>query len=95
MPKAILEASMKNIYTDDKNRLEAIKWLTTFIKIVEALQVSSDVILRLDVPEVNELYKKEYSEILEDCTPSEIEAIMQIVRQVKSTLHTPKSNEDY
>lgn len=70
-------------------------WLTTFIKIVEALQVSSDVILRLDVPEVNELYKKEYSEILEDCTPSEIEAIMQIVRQVKSTLHTPKSNEDY
>ena len=32
MPKAILEASMKNIYTDDKNRLDAIKWLTTFIK---------------------------------------------------------------
>ena len=32
MPKGILDASMKNIYTDDKNRLEAIKWLTTFIK---------------------------------------------------------------
>ena len=32
MPKEIFDASMKNIYTDDKNRLETIKWLTTFIK---------------------------------------------------------------
>lgn len=32
MPKEILNASMKDIYTDDKNRIEAIKWLTTFIK---------------------------------------------------------------
>ena len=32
MPREILDASMKNIYTDDKNRLEAIKWLTSFIK---------------------------------------------------------------
>ena len=32
MPKEILNASMKEIYTDDKNRLDAIKWLTTFIK---------------------------------------------------------------
>lgn len=36
MPKEILNASMKNIYTDDKNRLETIKWLTTFIKKCEA-----------------------------------------------------------
>ena len=36
MPKEILSASMKNIYTDDKNRLETIKWLTTFIKRYEA-----------------------------------------------------------
>lgn len=32
MPKEIMNASMKDIYTDDKKRLEAIKWLTTFIK---------------------------------------------------------------
>lgn len=32
MPRGILEASMKNIYTDDKSRLDTIKWLTTFIK---------------------------------------------------------------
>lgn len=32
MPRGILDASMKNIYTDDKSRGTAIKWLTTFIK---------------------------------------------------------------
>lgn len=36
MPKEILNASMKDIYTDDKNRLETIKWLTTFIKKYES-----------------------------------------------------------
>ena len=35
MPKEIVNASMKDIYTDDKNRLETIKWLTTFIKKIE------------------------------------------------------------
>lgn len=36
MPREIMTATMKNIYTDDKNRLEAIKWITTFIKKYEA-----------------------------------------------------------
>lgn len=36
MPREMVCASMKDIYTDDKNRLEAIKWLTTFIKKYEA-----------------------------------------------------------
>ena len=35
MPKEIINASMKNIYTNDKNRLETIKWLTIFIKKIE------------------------------------------------------------
>jgi len=70
-------------------------WLTTFVRIVEALQVSADVILRPDTPEVNELYQKEYAELLSDCSPSEIESIIKIVKQVKSTLHTPKENTDY
>lgn len=70
-------------------------WLTTFVKIVEALQVSSDSILRSDVPEVNSMYQKEYAELLADCTPTELESIMKIVRQVKSTLHQPKEDADY
>ncbi len=45
MPKEIVNASMKNIYTDDKNRLEAIKWLTTFIKKVENNEKSKGLFL--------------------------------------------------
>ena len=70
-------------------------WLTTFAKIVEALQVSSDVILRTDIPEVNSIYKREFSELLDDCSPTEIESIMKIVMQIKSTLHKQKKDEDY
>lgn len=32
IPKEIKEARIKNIYKDDKNRYETIKWITTFIK---------------------------------------------------------------
>lgn len=70
-------------------------WLTTFVKIVEVLQVSADSLLRSDVPEVNDLYQQEFAELLDDCTPSEFEAIMQIVQQLKITLRTQKNNDDY
>lgn len=45
MPKEIVNASMKDIYTDDKNRLEAIKWLTTFIKKIENNEKSKGLFL--------------------------------------------------
>ena len=32
VPKMIKNAKMKDIYTDDKNRVELIKWMTSFIK---------------------------------------------------------------
>ena len=64
--------------------------LTTFIGIVEALQVSADVLLRSDIPEVNNLYKSEFAEVLEGCTPTEIDSILKIVKEVKRSMHTPK-----
>ena len=69
-------------------------WLSTFVRIVEALQVSADSILRPDVPEVNGLYQKEYAQLLADCTPAEIEAIMKISREVKASLHAKTNNDD-
>lgn len=65
--------------------------LLNFIKIAEALQVSADSLLRPDVPEVKDLYKNEAMEVLADCTASEMEAIMKIVRELKTTLHNEKS----
>lgn len=69
--------------------------LPTFIRITEALQVSADVLLRSDIPEVNNLYKSEFAEILEDCTPSEIDSIINIVKEVKRSMHSPKNNKDF
>ena len=67
--------------------------LLTFIKIVEALQVSSDSILRPDVPAVNQLYQNEFSKIIEDCTPTEVESLKRIVLQVKETMRTSSTKE--
>ena len=44
--------------------------VVTLIKIIEALKVSADTILRPDVPNVNGIYQSEFSELLSDCSPS-------------------------
>lgn len=59
----------------------------TFRKVVEALRISADAILRPDIPTVNQLYQQEFSDILKDCTPAEIESILKIVCEVKQSLH--------
>lgn len=69
--------------------------LSTFIKIVEALQVSADSILRPDTPEVNGVYQNEFAELLSDCTPTEMESILKIVKELKITMHSKKDNYDF
>lgn len=60
--------------------------LVTFVRIIEALQVSADSILRADVPSVNQLYQSEFSRLIEGCSPTEIESLKRIVLQVKQTM---------
>lgn len=64
--------------------------LATFIKLVEALQVSADSILRPDTPEGNSVYQSEFSELLSDCTAAEMESILKIVKELKITMHSKK-----
>lgn len=71
----------------DIERGKSQMWLSTFCKIAEALQVSSDSLLRLNVPIVNSMYQREYNEILSDCSPAEIESIMKITREIKNAMH--------
>lgn len=68
--------------------------LLTFCRVIEALRVSADSILRPDVPTVNQIYQQEFSELLKDCTPAEIESILNIVREVKASLHNRKTDND-
>ena len=65
--------------------------LATFTRIAEALQVSTDVLIRPNIPEVNSLYQNEFAEILEDCTPDEIDSIIKIVKELKNTMHAKKN----
>lgn len=67
--------------------------LETFVKVAEALQVSTDHLLRADVPEVKAIYQGELAELLEGCTSSEMESILNIVREVKTSMHK-KQNID-
>ena len=66
--------------------------LLTFIRIVEALQVSADEILRANVPSVNEIYQAECIELLRDCSPREMESIMKIIRELKATMRLEAKN---
>jgi len=66
--------------------------LHSFVRITEALQVSADLLLRPDIPEVKYLYQNEFAEILADCSPTEIDSILKIVKELKTTLH---SREEY
>ena len=66
--------------------------LPTFIRIAEALQVSTDSLLRPDVPGVKNLYESELSDIFSDCTPAQMDSILKIVRELK---HTMSRKEEY
>lgn len=64
--------------------------LSTFIRIAEALQVSTDFLIRPDIPEVNAIYQAEFQEIIADCSPAEIDSIFRIIREVKNTVRAQK-----
>ena len=61
--------------------------LDTFVKIAEALQVSTDHLLRADVPEVKVIYQSELADVLDGCSASEMETILKIARELKSSMH--------
>ena len=60
----------------DIERGKSNMMLSTFISIAEALQVSSDSLLRIDIPEVNTLYNTD--------------SILKIVTELKATMHSHK-----
>jgi transcriptional regulator with XRE-family HTH domain len=69
--------------------------LSTFVFIAEALQVSADVLLRPNIPEVNSIYQGEFNDVLDDCSPAEMESILKIVKELKATMRIKKDETDY
>ena len=65
-------------------------YLTTFMRITEALQVSADELLRPDTPQVNVIYQSEFKDVLSDLTPDQIDFVIKFIKDFKTTLKTNK-----
>ena len=55
-----------------------------FMRMTEILQVSADMLLRTNVPEVDVIYADEFRELMKDCSSDEKEAMLQMLRNMKS-----------
>ena len=88
-----VEASVSLPLINNIERGKTGMQLETFVKVAEALQVSADYLLRPDVPEVKAIYQGEFAELLEDCSASEMETILKIVREVKASMHKKQNND--
>jgi transcriptional regulator with XRE-family HTH domain len=64
--------------------------LDIFMRITEALQVSADWLLRTNIPSVANLQSGEIGEILSDCSVSEAQALIKMLRNMKATLREAK-----
>ena len=62
--------------------------ISTFIHLIEALDVSADEILRADVPQVNAILQKEFATLLADCSADELTSIIELVKNIKKTWRT-------
>ena len=67
--------------------------LSTFIRVIEALQISADSVLRANVPTVTSMYASEIAELFEDCTPSELESLKSIIQNIKATMRNNQNNQ--
>lgn len=85
-------AERANLSTQSVSNLEngkAKMSIESFIRILNVLQVSSDEILGLELPNRDKRVA-ELEELLFDCTPKEAEAILRMGRQLKETLRENK-----
>lgn len=85
-----VKANIRLSHVSDIELGKAKIMFATFTPIAEALKISTDVLLRPAIPQVNNLYQNEFAEILGNCTPDGIDAIIKIVKKLKTTMHSNK-----
>ncbi len=82
-------AEMVNIspshMSDIENGKKIIK-LDIFMRLTEALQVSSDWLLRTDIPQVTSIHAQELSALLSDCTPAESQSLIKMLKEMKTAI---------
>ncbi len=63
--------------------------LVTFIRITRALNVSPEAILHENTAGIDQWLNNEFAQIVDDCTPSEVEVLKRFVIQLKETMRKP------
>ena len=83
-------ADLMNISTPYISELETGKAnfsVETLIKLTEALQISADWLIQSETPAVHAIFDNEMNELLSDCTPSQKQAIIKLIVEMKNTFH--------
>lgn len=68
--------------------------ITILLDLAKALQISTDWILRAEIPNTTEIHTNEAAKIFSDCSPSETESLLHILVETKNMLRKTK-NEDF
>ena len=60
--------------------------LEIFMRITEALQVSADWLLQTNIPEVGKIQIAELESLLSDCSSSELQSLLRMLKEMKLML---------
>lgn len=71
--------------SDIENGKKTIK-LDILMRLTEALQVSADWLLRTDIPSVTSIHAQELATLLSDCTPSESQSLIKMLKEMKTAI---------
>ena len=71
--------------SDIENDKKTIK-LDILMRLTEALQVSADWLLRTDIPSVTSIHAQELATLLSDCTPSESQSLIKMLKEMKTAI---------
>jgi len=80
-------------HISDIERGKVAMRLSTFIKISEALQVSADTLIRQNIPEVKGIYHNEFSDLLAELSPDEMEAVLRVIKEFKKIALSSKESQ--
>ena len=84
------KAELACTYISEIEAGKKVMRVDTICRIAEALEVSTDYLLRPNSPGVVTIYPKEFKGLLDDCTANEAEAILKIAQIVKDSLRKAK-----
>lgn len=73
-------------YVSDIERGKKCFSVDILLRVAQALQVSTDWLLQLDIPQTQYAYSAEAAELLSDCTPEEMVMLLKFMQSTKDTL---------